>query len=307
MTNLKELQEMPLEWKIIIAQARITEWYHYFNGNVYVAFSGGKDSTVLLHLVRATFPDVPAVFCDTGLEFPEVKEFVKSFDNVEIIKPHQSFRQVIEIYGYPVISKETAKRLKYAKVWKDKDTEKYNLYVHGKMVNGKPVYRGNSIPKKWMHLIDAPFKISADCCLVMKKRPFYRYGKRTGRVPYVGLMAEEGDLRAKVWKEHGCNAFDLKHPQSQPLSFWTDKDIWEYIHKYNLDYCKLYDMGYRRTGCMYCMFGLQFDEVDRFETMRLTHPKIYDYCMRDKEDNGLGIKQVLDYVNMNMDKQQRLW
>ena len=65
-------------------------------GAVFVSFSGGKDSTVLLKLVRELYPDVKAVFCDTGLEYPEIKQHVKSFDNVEIIRPKKTFKQVVE-------------------------------------------------------------------------------------------------------------------------------------------------------------------------------------------------------------------
>lgn len=63
------------------------------------------DSTVLLHLVRQIYPDVKAVYCDTGLEYPEIKNFVKSCTNVEIIRPELSFKEVIKTYGYPIISK----------------------------------------------------------------------------------------------------------------------------------------------------------------------------------------------------------
>jgi len=66
---------------------------------VYVSFSGGKDSTVLLHLVRSLYPEVPAVFCDTGLEFPEIKEFVRNTPDVTTIRPTMSFRKVLEIMG----------------------------------------------------------------------------------------------------------------------------------------------------------------------------------------------------------------
>ena len=56
------MQSLPLEAKIVKSQLRIREWYEYWNGEVYVSFSGGKDSTVLLHLVRELYPDVPLCF-----------------------------------------------------------------------------------------------------------------------------------------------------------------------------------------------------------------------------------------------------
>ena len=80
--RLKELQALPLERKVLITQSRILEWYNHWNGQVYVSFSGGKDSTVLLHIVRNLFSDVEAVFVDTGLEYPELRAFVKTFNNV---------------------------------------------------------------------------------------------------------------------------------------------------------------------------------------------------------------------------------
>lgn len=107
--RLKELQALPLERKVQITQSRIIEWYKHYNGQVYVSFSGGKDSTVLLHLVRGLFPDVEAVYVDTGLEYPELRQFVKTFDNVTWIKPEMTFRQVLDKYGYPIISKDVSK------------------------------------------------------------------------------------------------------------------------------------------------------------------------------------------------------
>ena len=113
--DLKELQSKSLEEKIQISTARIIEWYEHWDGKVYVSFSGGKDSTVLLDLVRRVYPDVPAVFSDTGLEFPEIREFVKSFDNVVWVKPKLTFTEVITKYGYPIISKNISNTIHGAK------------------------------------------------------------------------------------------------------------------------------------------------------------------------------------------------
>jgi len=103
------MQAAPLNVKVMLTKQRIRDWVnHYGEEGVYVSFSGGKDSTVLLTLVREMYPNVPAVFCDTGLEYPEIREFVKTWDNVVWLKPKMNFRQVIEKYGYPMISKEVA-------------------------------------------------------------------------------------------------------------------------------------------------------------------------------------------------------
>ena len=113
--RLKELQALPLERKIQITQTRIIEWYQHYNGNVCISFSGGKDSTVLLHIARRLYPDIPAVFSNTGLEYPEIQRFVKSFDNIDIVTPSMRFDQVISTYGYPLIGKEVAEAIYYAR------------------------------------------------------------------------------------------------------------------------------------------------------------------------------------------------
>ena len=107
--ELKIRQALPLDIKIRMTEQRIREWVSEFGiDGVYVSFSGGKDSTVLLHIARQIYPDIKAVFVDTGLEYPEIRQFVKGFDNVDWIKPKMNFKQVIEKYGYPFISKEVS-------------------------------------------------------------------------------------------------------------------------------------------------------------------------------------------------------
>lgn len=113
--RLKELQSLPLSRKIQITQTRIIEWYNHYNGQVCVSFSGGKDSTVLLHIARKLYPDIPAVFSNTGLEYPEIQRFVKSWDNVDIVTPSMRFDEVISTYGYPLIGKEVAEAIYYAR------------------------------------------------------------------------------------------------------------------------------------------------------------------------------------------------
>lgn len=100
-SELAQMQSLPLKIKIQMTKRRIREWYEFWDGQVYVSFSGGKDSTVLLHMVRELYPDVEAVFVNTGLEYPEIQKFVKTFDNVTILRPKMRFDEVIKKYGYP--------------------------------------------------------------------------------------------------------------------------------------------------------------------------------------------------------------
>lgn len=112
--RLAELQALPLHKKIGITIARITEWYKAFNGNIYVSLSGGKDSTVLWDITHKLFPDVPAVFSNTGLEYPEIQQFAKSICT-DVVSPKMSFTEVIKTYGYPLISKEVSEAIYYAR------------------------------------------------------------------------------------------------------------------------------------------------------------------------------------------------
>ena len=113
--RLKELQALPLERKIQITQNRIQEFYQHFDGRVYVSFSRGKDSTVLALLARQLYPDIPLVYVNTGLECTSVQKFVSTWDNVTKLYPAMAFPEVISTYGYPLISKEVAEAIYYAR------------------------------------------------------------------------------------------------------------------------------------------------------------------------------------------------
>lgn len=114
--DLKAMQALPLEAKVEATTTRIYDWIDKYGvDGVYLGFSGGKDSTVLQHLVRKIAPEVVSVFVDTGLEYPEVRCFAKSFDNVTVLRPKMRFDEVIKKYGYPLISKEVSECVSQAR------------------------------------------------------------------------------------------------------------------------------------------------------------------------------------------------
>ena len=260
--DLAQMQSLPLEAKIIMTKQRIRQWYEYWDGQVYVSFSGGKDSTVLKHIVDSMYDDVPALFVNTGLEYPEIQQFVKEVkagkydcfnSDVEIVRPKMRFDEVIKKHGYPIISKDVSSSVSGAR-----NSIKKGVYSHrlcklgvkkdeygGLLDNGKHPYektleKSRFSQKKWRFLIDADFNISHHCCDVMKKKPAKQYEKQTGRKPFIGTLASESELRRTAWLRNGCNAFEAARPSSQPLSFWTEQDVLHYIKEYYVPYCPVY-------------------------------------------------------------------
>lgn len=349
--ELRQMQALPLRHKIRMAAERIESWYSYYNSfdlrwgddgppGIYMSFSGGKDSTVLRHILLnhcIAVYDCPTVFVDTGLEYPEVRKF--AIDNADVVlRPKMNFRQVILQYGYPVIGKNQARYIRDLQNAHGQNDATVNLRLTG--YNRKGVYCPTmKLADKWQPLKDAPFKISEQCCDVMKKEPMRRYQKETRRMPIVGTMCCESSSREKSWLMNGCNAFDAKYPQSRPLSFWTENDILMYLFLYDVPYasvygeikCKykgevcpadkakelllsdlstksidfekdfeFYTTGVSRTGCMFCAFGAHLESCpNRFQQMKITHPKQYEYCMKSVENGGLGMAEVLDYIGID--------
>ena len=178
--DLAQMQSLPLEAKIIMTKERIRQWYDYWDGEVYVSFSGGKDSTVLKHIIDSMYDDVPALFVNTGLEYPEIQKFVKDIksgkrdcfnSDVEIVRPKMRFDEVVKKYGYPIISKDISKRVKDGRGGtKNGNNDSYALLqMRGEYLSPD----GQKSPfncEKWAFLLDSPFKISSQCCDVMKKR-----------------------------------------------------------------------------------------------------------------------------------------
>lgn len=289
----ERLKRMDLDTKITLSMDKIVDFYEYFNGNVHVSFSGGKDSTALLHLVRSIYPNVKGVFVNTGLEFPEIVEFVKSVPNVEILKPKKTFYEVIKNEGYPIISKKIARQIRTIRNVTSNNEATRRLYLDGIRKDGTKT-KFFKLPNKWRFLINAPFKISEKCCDILKKQPLFEYERKTGSKPIVGVMASDSLYRQNVYLRYGCNSFEKGKAISRPLSFWTTEDVWQYIKENKIPYCKIYDMGEHNTGCIYCMFGVHLEkEPNRFQRLKKIHPKLWEYCIFK-----LNLKQCLDYIGV---------
>lgn len=288
--DLQQMQSLPLSAKIIMTKQRIKAWYDYWDGQVYVSFSGGKDSTVLLHIARQVYSDIEAVFVNTGLEYPEIQKFVKSFDNVKILRPKMRFDEVIKKYGYPLISKEVSECVSQGRIALTTDKRIYRLQKLLGTAVDKQGRKSIFNKEKYKPLLYTDFKISYMCCNVMKKKPAHEYGKISNKVPITAQMADESRLRTQQWLKNGCNGFDMKTPISNPMSFWTEQDVLRYIYENKIEIAPVYGKiifdngkyfttGCKRTGCIFCMFGAHCRDDSRFLLLKQTHPRQYEYCM----------------------------
>ena len=294
--ELSRLQALPLDEKIAIAQKAIREFVEHFGvDGIYISFSGGKDSTVLIHLCRQLYPDLVGLYSDTGLEFPEIRDFVQTFDNITIVTPKMHHREMLKKCGYPVVSKEQAEWI--YRIRSGTSSGAIQKAFYGMNLDGTPTRF--KLSEQWKYLLNAPFNIGSGCCKEMKLKPIAEYVKKTGRVPIMGTTASESALRAQKFMQNGYYVIDGNNPQCTPMSIWTDDDVWEYIHRFNLPYCKIYDMGYDRTGCVFCMFGAHLDkEPNRFQKLQRTHPDLWRYCMKPYDDGGLGLREVLEFMGI---------
>lgn len=370
--ELKYFQSLPLDLKVRLTQDRIRAWVNYFGEDgVVVAFSGGKDSTVLLHLVRELFPNVKAAFSNTGLEYPEIRQFAMKHDNVDVVYPGISFKDVLTNYGYPLISKETSEAIYYARrirhththnsvaktlqipneqnvslatserkrselqgervmknafgrdTFQEEETYKARWFNYPKGTRRRHELHGFKVKvtentfeeaapsqfnkERFLPIArELPVKISHYCCAKLKKLPMKKYQRENGFKPILGTMAEESRVREQGWLRTGCNAFDSKEQKSQPLSFWTNQDILQYIAQNDIEICSVYGdivavdedgmtyaptallggygklkcTGCDRTGCIYCAFGFHNERGEtRFQRLAKTHPKQYEFAL----------------------------
>lgn len=293
--ELKQRQAWTLPQKIDHSLGVIEQFGNHYDGRVYVAFSGGKDSCVMLNLVEMLYPEVPCMFIMTGCESPSVCRFVRQMKadghNIDIVRPEKTLRQVFAECGFPLVSKKVAHDIHEVKRNPDCKSARWKIDPTNK----------HRIPGRWLYLLHEPYEVHDRCCYWLKKQPSHEYAHRTGRYPYIGLMASESDMRAAAYVNRGgCNSFTTTrstYPSSLPLAIWTEQDVWAYIKDRHLKIPDIYQKGATRTGCMGCGFGAHIDRTT-LDVMKREWPRWYAMVM-DYENNGCRYGNALEKAIAN--------
>lgn len=240
---LKLKQSYPIDMKVELTKQAIREFIDVYGlEGVYIPYSGGKDSTVLLHICYEMYGNtIPAIFSNTKNEFSSIIQQVKDtknwYENVHIAMSDKSIGDVIKEHGYPVVSKKVSRMLRDLQNPTEKNAISRNLYLTGIKQDGTKTGHFK-LANKHRYLLDAKFPISERCCDELKKKPMKKYEKETGRKPIIATLAVESKMRESSYLKHGCNNFTKG--ASTPMGFWTEQDVLQYIYDNNIKIASVY-------------------------------------------------------------------
>lgn len=280
------------------AKNRIETLYYQTAGACYLSFSGGKDSTVVLALIKMLGLKIPAVFCDTQIELDATYNFVKWVDKnyypVTIIKPEKSFSEVLKKYGKPIKSKLRSHTIK---TYQNNPNAKSTKRLFDKKSFNV------CLADKDFHILHPNFniKISESCCDYLKKKPFKKYMKESGGEGYfTGERISEGGVRAFNAEQRVsegkpiCTRISGNYTIKSPIIDWSDEMVDEFIKRENVLLSDAYiKYGMNRTGCCCCPFSKQLGED--LKTMWKYEPQKYKASMFWLKDVYIAQNVILPF------------
>lgn len=234
----KALRDPPVP--VLSPRDCIEKAYNKHPGKLVVSWSGGKCSTAVLFMALSLDPEIPVVWNNTGVHFPETIQFVEKIRenwnlNLITLNPENSFWNCIEEYGLPML------RGQYKNSSKSKD--------------GKPM-----------------------CCQYLKEMPFQKFLKESGyQATLTGLRASESRMRTFGIAQFGQYYFakTLKHWRYHPIAFWTRAQLDLFHSENGIPENAIYAMGQERSGCWPCTGYITWQR-----SLRKSHPKMYRFLAK---------------------------
>lgn len=325
---------MSYEDKIDVATARVLEWTEVCAdaGANYAVSVGGLDSIVLLLFVRKILGGCDGISV-SALEDLSIQRVHKQLGVIRI-QPDLNFVQVLNTYGFPVLSKQLARKIEHLQIPRDQADQR-KLYFNHALMTGETGPWGGFVHSESMKLDNeilelfgghyaedrpdlcckcAPFKVSDRCCEVMKEAPSKRYQKEHNIYPFLGLMQIEGGQRRFSLRKYGCNYVGKDTVRSCPFNYFNRQDLLTLALDLKAPVPEIYGEIVRdekgklrttkaqRTGCSMCGFGIQLESrPHRFDRLRDSNPKMWEFlmykCVTD-ESGTYGWGRVLDYLGI---------
>ena len=314
---------LPYEAKLVHAKRRAEEFYHEIcdvrGANVHVSVGELDSITLYIFLRDVCHLDVTGISV-SSLEDKTVQAVHKQL-GLTILKPYKSKVEVINEYGYPILSKEIAAKIELLQ----NPSEKNKTVRHAISTGETGEYGGyqkNSrmkMSQKWLEKFGGyenenegvnyqkpDSKVSSKCCYYLKEKPADDWAKAHNSFPYLGLMASEGGRRQKSLMLNGCNYYGKTTTRSCPFAIFSRQDILRLALELNVpvpeiygtierdENGQLYTTKAQRTGCSMCGFGIQLEKrPHRFDRLRETNQKEWEFWMYK-----MGWGHVLDYIGV---------
>lgn len=318
MRPMGEISNEVFDMNVTKAMHRIESLYDQTTGACYLGFSGGKDSTVVLALIKlceelGTIPKnaIPALFANTKIELDATYNFItwckdNWYSNIVILEPSMSFAQVTKEYGKPVKSKLRAELLRrYQKNPKMKSV---------KMLFDKQ-YARSALADKDLHLAhnDISIMFSAECCNQLKKKPFKKYAEEHDIEGYfTGERLVEGGARAMQIKKRVvsgkpiCTHISGNYIVKQPIVDWSNEMVDQFVERYQVPLSDAYTKyGMTRTGCAGCPFSK--DLANDLQVIKEFEPKRYKACMFWLKDVYIAQNAILPFDKDYEEERESEW
>ena len=336
-------EKMPYDFKIRYATVRAMEFVKECERRdlKYHVSVGGLDSITLFLFLKSVHIDAPGISV-SHLEDSSIQKVHKAL-GIECLNSavhhvdeagrayHWTKAQIIQEFGFPVLSKEIAGKIELLQ-----NPSKKNATVRHAIITGETGAYGGyqkksrmKMSKKWLEKFAgyenenegvnyqiAPFLVSSKCCYYLKEKPCDDWAKAHNSVPFLGLMASEGGRRAKSLRVNGCNYFGASTIRSCPFAIFSRQDILRLAIDLNVpvpeiygtierdDEGNLYTTKAQRTGCSMCGFGIHMEKrPHRFDLLRERNPKEWEFwmyrcCTDQKTGEKYGWGKVLDYIGV---------
>lgn len=203
----------------------------------HLAFSGGKDSLVLYHIAKMAGVKFKAQMQVTSIDYPELMAFVrKNYPNVVLLRPAQNFFQLLE--KSHMMPRQKAR------------------WCCAKL---KEIAGVGSVTLTGVR--------AAESIRRSKRGEVERASVNKDRRKQYDEDAQEVLFGVDSEKLHQCVKGSDRIVIS-PLFNWTDADVWDFIRSNNLEYCRLYDEGFTRVGCLFCPMATRKEK----QRQRLRYP-----------------------------------